>query len=119
MFKVPEQFRIKTGKLTSDESYGNNGAFYVPRGIGGKYFTIVASDGEGWEHVSISLPSRTPTWEEMCEIKSLFWDDEDCVVQFHPPKSNYVNNFGTCLHLWKKIGEEFPVPPSILVGLKL
>ena len=28
-FKVPEKFRIKTGKYGSDVSYGNEGAFLV------------------------------------------------------------------------------------------
>lgn len=72
----------------------------------------------GWEHVSVSHASRTPTWDEMCFIKDLFWDAEDVVVQFHPKKSEYVNLSKNCLHLWRKIGEEFPTPSSILVGPK-
>jgi hypothetical protein len=38
----------------------NNGAFRVPGGL-----RVIASDGEGWDHVSVSLPDRCPTWEEM------------------------------------------------------
>ncbi|MDR1409749.1 MAG: hypothetical protein LBJ12_05730 [Oscillospiraceae bacterium] len=79
---------------------------------------IIASWGGGWEHVSFSHAKRCPTWDEMCEIKDIFWCDEECVVQFHPPKSEYVNNFPYCLHLWKKIGGRFETPPSIFVGLK-
>lgn len=30
---------------------------------------IIASWGGGWEHVSVSLARRCPTWEEMCIIK--------------------------------------------------
>jgi hypothetical protein len=70
-----------------------------------------------WEHVSVSLRNRCPTWDEMCHIKSLFWKDAEVAVQFHPPKSEHVNNCETCLHLWKYCGE-MPTPPSICVGIK-
>jgi hypothetical protein len=59
---------------------------------------------------------RCPTWEEMCQINDMFWDKTDCVVQFHPPESEYVNNHPYCLHLWKPIGIALPMPDSILVG---
>ena len=78
-----------------------------------------ASDGGGWEHVSVSLSvKRCPDWEEMCMIKNLFWDPEDCVVQFHPPASEYINNHPYVLHLWRPIGKQIETPPSILVGVK-
>lgn len=77
--------------------------------------TIVASWNGGWEHVSISMDKRCPTWDEMCMIKDIFWDKEECVVQYHPPKSVYVNNHPYCLHLWKKIGQEFQLPPKEFV----
>lgn len=70
----------------------------------------------GWEHVSVSTTSRVPTWPEMCRVKALFWDDEDCVVQFHPPRSEYVDECRTCLHLWRYARAEFPRPPRGLVG---
>lgn len=53
---------------------------------------VIFSGDLGWEHVSVSTPSRLPTWDEMSFVKSLFWDDEDCVMQLHPPKSTYVND---------------------------
>ena len=116
--KVPEQFRVRTGHMASDESYGNNGCFQIPRKNSNKWFNVIASDGEGWEHVSVSLPSRTPTWEEMCYIRDIFWQDDEVIVQYHPPKTEYVNNHDYCLHLWKPIDKEIPMPPSILVGIK-
>jgi hypothetical protein len=117
-FHVPEQFRIRKGKMQSDESFGNNGAFFVRAKNLGCDFVIIASDGEGWEHVSISLRRRAPYWHEMEFFKRMFWDAEDCVIQYHPPKSEYVNNHPFCLHLWRKIGQEFELPPSQLVGIK-
>jgi hypothetical protein len=71
---------------------------------------------ERWEHVSVSLPDRCPTWEEMARVKALFWEAADCVVQFHPPESEYVNHHPFCLHLWRPIGEQIKTPPAILVG---
>jgi len=119
-FKVPEKFRVQDGPLASDSSEGNNGCFMVKSlKIKGTLACIV-SEGMGWEHVSVSKPNRCPTWEEMCFIKDLFWDEDDFVVQMHPPKSDYVNNHPYCLHLWRKQGtNDFcERPPSIMVGFK-
>ena len=49
-------------------------------------FAVQADAQTDWEHVSVSLPDRCPTWEEMCFIKDLFWNSDECVVQYHPPK---------------------------------
>lgn len=122
MFKVPEKYRITSGPFASDSSYGNCGAFTVPiendRSRKTRVFNVIASDGEGWEHVSVSLPDRCPVWEEMCIIKGFFWDDETAVMQLHPPKSDYVNNHNFCLHLWRPTKQQIPLPDSILVGIK-
>lgn len=72
---------------------------------------IVASYGGGWDHVSVSRKDRTPTWEEMTAIKDLLFDPEDCVFQYHPPKSKYVNHHPHCLHLWRSQRERMPMPP--------
>ena len=103
---------------------GEAGAFVIPVRVQGKvsyYLKIIASNGEGWEHVSVSIFShenKTPTWGNMCLVKNMFWDEEECVVQYHPPKSEYVNHHPGCLHLWRKIGFDYPTPPAILVGPK-
>ena len=55
------------------------------------------------------------SWEEMCRVKDIFWGEDECVVQFHPPKSEYVNLHPYCLHLWKKIGEKADLPPKEFV----
>jgi hypothetical protein len=70
----------------------------------------------GWEHVSVSLAHRAPTWDEMCIVKSLFWEDDEWVVQFHPDKAFYVNFHAHCLHLWRPMRQRLPTPPTILVG---
>ena len=117
MFKVPEQLRtmgtpgVKAGMFKFIKNTKNRPL----------NFKIIASDGGGWEHVSVSLDrKRCCTWEEMCIIKSLFWDDEDFVVQMHPPKADWVNNHNFCLHLWRKYrsNDYCERPPSILIGYK-
>lgn len=117
-FHAPNQYRLRKGPMGTDESYGNNGAFFVPSRPGKPPFKVIASDGEGWDHVSISLPDRCPTWEEMCRVKALFWDDEDAVMELHPPRSDWVNNHRFCLHLWRPQHCTIPLPPSIMVGHK-
>ena len=116
-FRVPEKFRVSRGPMASDPSYGNNGAFRLPTRPGHSPLQIIASDGLGWEHVSVSRFDRTPLWDEMCRLKALFWDDQDCVVQYHPPEADYVNNHSHCLHLWRPVGVELLRPPSLLVGI--
>lgn len=107
----------KSHRLQIDnESWDGFQAYLVHPLVKSGAIAIIASWGAGWEHVSVSLRNRTPTWEEMCIIKDIFWEEEECVVQYHPPKSEYVNRHPYCLHLWKKIGEEFETPPRILVG---
>lgn len=117
MFKVPEKFRVGVGRLASTADDGNNGAFGLELRHGQRAFAI-ASDGAGWEHVSVSRTDRCLNWEEMCQVKAMFWGAGDCVVQFHPPESEYVNNHKFCLHLWRPIGVEMPMPDSGLVGVK-
>lgn len=88
--------------------------------IGKRYGSVIWSFGGGWEHVSVCPYSHnhTPTWDEMCSLKDMFFRDDEVVVQYHPAKSEYVNNMPNCLHLWRPINEVLPTPPSIMVGVK-
>lgn len=112
MFKVPEKYRVKAGPLGSDERYGNNGLFMFPNGLG-----AVASDGGGWEHVSVSPnEARTPTWEEMTWAAEQFWSPDAVLYQFRPAAKDYVNHHPYCLHWWRPIGKKILLPPSWMVG---
>lgn len=127
MFHTQEMYRLTEGAMRSDKSYGNNGVFVFPpssrskRG-GARWLVCIISDGYGWEHVSVHVErdgkERTPFWEEMQEVKLLFWDKEDVVMQLHPAESNYVNNHPNVLHLWRPVDAQIPTPPAILVGIK-
>lgn len=87
--------------------------------VGGKSFLVIVSCQGGWEHVSVSPMSRTrktcPTWEEMCEVKRMFFYPEECCVEYHPPESEYVNNHELCLHIWRPVGGGIPRPPKEFV----
>ena len=84
-------------------------------GIKAEPLTVVWSCGGGWEHVSVSYRRRTPSWEEMCRVKDMFWNEEETVVQFHPKRSEYVNIHPHCLHLWRRCGEDYELPPKDFV----
>ena len=99
--------------------YGSDyGAFRVPGPCKRNLGIIANGEEDGWEHVSVSLPHRTPNWEEMAFVKDLFWTEDETVVQFHPPKSHYVNFHKHCLHLWRKVSEDIELPPIWMVGPK-
>lgn len=131
-FRVPESYRLRTGPMASDFTYGRNGAFAFPSVIPNRNMIVIASDGkdwkaagldgEPWEHVSVHCYSGkrqfTPTWVEMCAVKDMFWDEDDVVIQIHPAKSEYVNNHLNTLHLWRPTQTKLPLPPSVTVGLK-
>jgi len=126
MYKVPEKYRVQHGQYSTpvDSLWG---LFFVPI-FKGEYLMCIASNGNDeypWEHVSVSLVNhkrkhlkKCPTWNQMCQIKDLFWQEEDTVIQFHPPKSEYVNAHDYCLHLWRKQNENLETPPSELIGPK-
>ena len=59
----------------------NYGIFVVSRPTGN--LLVMSSGGAdtngfaaGWEHVSVSLADRCPTWREMAWVKDLFWMPE-------------------------------------------
>lgn len=83
--------------------------------------TVIWSYDSGWDHVSFDGKLTTPSWEDMCMIKDMFFDENECVAQFHPAKSDYVNIAEHCLHLWKPQDDDFenpqtlPIPPMYMV----
>lgn len=119
---LPEN--LERARVDGKREWGAYGKFHI-QGPCGEKLLIVASGGDdddlaagGWEHVSVSTRRRIPNWTEMNFVKDLFWDDDECVVQFHPSRSEYVNNHAFVLHMWRHKKAQFPTPPSILVGFK-
>jgi len=123
---------IELCRLQGGSGSGCYGTFLLVCPVTNRTLYVIASDGrdwhtaeedldlpgEPWEHISASVRDpdalvgrrvapETPTWEEMCWLKDAFWDADECVIQFHPPRSEYVNAHQTCLHLWKP---PYPTP---------
>lgn len=118
--KKLNQWRITSGAYGSDPD-DKFGCFLIPTGLQKPVLTVVCSpmdDGTEWQHVSVSSKNWTPTWEIMCKIKDLFWDPEVVVVQYHPKKSDYVNNHPHCLHMFHWNKGDFPMPERARVGIK-
>lgn len=82
----------------------DGGAFEVP--FEGRTLKVVASYGDGWEHVSVSLPNRTPNWREMEHVKRLFFEDDEWAMQLHAPPSR---------HIWRPRAAPLPLPPEWMV----
>lgn len=79
--------------------------------ICGHELSVIACSGGGWDHVSVSSKKRCPSWHEMCRIKEMFFGDNVTAIQYHPLKSDYINEHPRCLHLWRKQGTEIELPP--------
>lgn len=111
-FELPEEY--DKYRKSAHGHYGDrcNGFIFLKQ----KGLAIQFSDGLGWEHVSVSRRSKVPTYEDMCWVKDLFWDPEDCVMQLHVPAEEHINAHPYCLHLWRPMHEEIPRPPARAVA---
>jgi hypothetical protein len=135
--QVPEKLeegRVRSGPWATTPEWGLSGVFILQAPSGAKLHVgghigdgkMVAIDLEsgnrpgvlsastGWEHVSVQTGHRTPTWDEMCFVKDLFWKEEECVVEYHPRLSEYVRCNPHCLHLWRPKHATIPTPPVSL-----
>jgi hypothetical protein len=132
---VPENLergRVRTGPWETTPEWGLTGVFNLQAPSGARLaigahsgdgkMVVVDSDGgrqvistsTGWEHVTVHTDGRTPTWEEMCFVKNLFWEEEECAIEYHPPLSEYVN-VHDCLHLWRPKHATIPRPSVAVV----
>lgn len=131
--RFPEQFRF-TRKMMAEKPFLSSvtfllsepgiskGSFAIPillstppeAYLDDIYFWVTAEIEMGWEHACvIPISPRWPTWQEMAYIKTLFWADDEVVIQFHPVQ----NQIAGCIDLWRPIDGKFPLPPSPPSGL--
>lgn len=113
--KIRTLDELKKNSILKIQELGQDGgcAFIF---FGQKRATVVFSWGEGWDRVSVSFRTRCPIWDEMCTVKDIFWGEDECVIQYHPPKKDYVNFYPYALHMWKPQGQDVPRPPKYMVG---
>ena len=103
--------------ITAETENDGLGGYYFDS-ISGRKLNFIFSYQLGWEHLSVSMPSRTPSWDQMCRMKDIFWEKDEACVEYHPKEEDYVNMHKHCLHIWKPTEEKLPTPPHILVGFK-
>jgi hypothetical protein len=82
----------------------------------GQRLTCIASVGGDWEHVSVSRGDRCPTYAEMEQVADRMFLPSETWMQLHVPKTEHVNVHPFCLHWWKPMRVEIPVPPKSFVG---
>jgi hypothetical protein len=110
-YRVINQELLAIYGTTGDDKFG---AFLVP--YNSHKLRIIAASDKGWDHVSVSLEQRTPTWEEMDFIKKMFFRIDEMAIQYHMPEKDNVNIHPNCLHLWRPhMPKIILVPPKILV----
>jgi hypothetical protein len=82
--------------------------------------SLIVTRGGGWEHISVSpfKKNQMPSYDDLCMLKDMFWDEEEDVIHVFPKKSQYVNNLSNCLHLWRCYYKDMVLPPSCFVGLR-
>lgn len=96
---------------------GGNGVFVVPSPIDSAPMRVIASDGAGWDHVSVSRTNRCPNWPELEHVKRLFFRDDETAMQLHVPPSDHRSLHDYCLHLWRpNDGREIPRPDALMVA---
>lgn len=90
------------------------GAFIIPYLI--YELKVVCGCGQRWDHVSVSLSNRKPTWDEMDWIRRLFFKPDEVVLQIHPPVDQHINYHPYVLHLWRAWGVEYTLPPRWMIA---
>jgi hypothetical protein len=94
----------------------NHGVFMLPSLRTGRTLRILASADDGWDHVSVSLEDRCPTWGEMDLVKRTFFEPHEVVMQLHPAEADHINIHPYCLHLWRPWQMTIPLPPKSMVA---
>jgi len=118
-----EPFRIQIPGTPPQKYADDFGAFVIPYEPAPdvKLRCIVSSADSNalkdyaWDHVSVSLRDRCPTWAEMTYIKDLFFAPDETVIQFHPAAADYVNLHPHVLHLWRPLLLTIPLPPKAMI----
>ena len=103
---------LKDFSKFNNNEFGGDGYIYFPES---KPIYVRFCNCFDWEHVSVSKNKKCLSWEEMCQVKDIFWNKNECAIQYHPPEEDYINNNPYVLHIWKPIKETIPMPPKEFV----
>lgn len=92
------------------------GMFVISSPIDKRALRILASNGDGWDHVSVSLSNRCPRWSEMELVKRTFFLPGEVAMQLHVPVDDHISLHPFCLHLWRPHVGTIPLPPKQMVA---
>lgn len=109
-----DEFRINHPTLGRGD--GTCGFFIVKSKTDGGELACMASCGEGWDHLSVSRKNRCPNWNEMEQVKRLFFRDDEIAMQLHVSVSDHISVHPFCLHIWKPQEVSIPLPPAWMVA---
>jgi hypothetical protein len=117
--RIPKELdihRIPHPLIDGDAAMGDleNGCFKIP--LSAAPLIVIVATGAGWEHISVSTPDRCPTWDEMQFIKRRFWPEDVVVMQLHVAERDHINMHPHCLHLWRPLYFDIPLPPAWMVA---
>lgn len=111
-----DKYRIRSEEIMDYfGSFGNadEGCFrFRYQGNKRNELQVIACAAEGWDHVSVSLKKRLPTYKEMRFIKNLFFRADETALEYHVPETDHINIHDYCLHLWRPHDLEIPMPPK-------
>lgn len=94
------------------------GMFEMPSPVDGGVLRVIATSGDGWDHVSVSRRNRCPNWPEMAFVYEWLFKPDEVAMQLGVPAPEHVNNHPYCLHWWRPHDAEIPRPPATMVGIK-
>lgn len=116
--------RVDLEMMIFKEALGTHGGVWQVRSVtDGRALNIIASNGFGWDHVSVSRnDKRCPNWLEMEQVKRMFFLPHETCWQYHPALDQYVDGTNPggralyTLHIWRSQALAMPLPPRFLIG---
>ena len=122
MKDLRELDRFRARAFVGEDAWNRNspdiasvsGAFHLKLFKEGDALAVIASSGDGWDHVSVSCKARCPTWAEMDTIKRMFFKPDEVAMQLHVAEADHISIHPYTLHLWRPHGTKraIPLPPK-------
>jgi hypothetical protein len=102
---APHVLRLMGIDDVTKVDHSRNGAFVIDQRL-----MVIAANGGGWDHVSVHVEGRCPTWHEMERIAKLFFKDNEVAMQLHVPAVDHINDHPFTLHWWRSRSKRKPIP---------
>lgn len=106
---------IQHPRVSVIEADANEGGAFLVRRNSGKPLRVIASWQLDWDHVSVSLATKTPTYQDMKMVRRIFFKDDEWALEYHPPPKDYISVNDNVLHMWRPQSGTIPTPPKYMV----